>query len=282
MTREHAYLGLAIGGAAAPWLGFARFFSTHGWSGDFVGALFSSGASAGFTIDLLISSLVFWIFLFERSGAGRLDHPWIFVALNLVIGLSCALPLALWRMERLKRAESQAGSTVRHSAAALLLALSILLLAAMPVAADPSTGDPSQVVDLFFDAYRSRNVDGMVNLYSPDAVFTDVGQRHRFEGRDQLRTFLRGLVALHHSMDVEIKRQLVSGDQVVVEYLYTGTLSGEALHQRTGNESCSDTQYAIPVTSWFDVRDGKIVRQTDFIDLATLAEVRARASGAKR
>jgi hypothetical protein len=55
-------------GAVAPWIGFARFFASHGLAGDFVGALFANGASAGFTVDLLISSLVFWIFLFESAA----------------------------------------------------------------------------------------------------------------------------------------------------------------------------------------------------------------------
>ncbi|HVS29819.1 MAG TPA: DUF2834 domain-containing protein [Thermoanaerobaculia bacterium] len=105
MKRERAYLTLAILGAVAPWAGFARFFAAHGITGDFVGALFSNGASAGFTIDLLISSLVFWIFLFERAARERLDRPWIYILVNVVIGLSCALPLALWRVERLRRGD---------------------------------------------------------------------------------------------------------------------------------------------------------------------------------
>lgn len=100
MPRSTLYLILAIVGAAAPWLFFARFFATAGPGADFVGALFVNGAAGGFTTDLLISSLVFWIFLYaeaRRSGVGR---PWIYVVVNLAIGLSCALPLFLWARER--------------------------------------------------------------------------------------------------------------------------------------------------------------------------------------
>jgi steroid delta-isomerase-like uncharacterized protein len=136
------------------------------------------------------------------------------------------------------------------------------------------------VIDRFFDAYRSADLDRMLAMYDPEAVFIDVAQRHRYEGTDELAVFLRNLIGIHLSMDVDVKRRVVSGDQVVVEYAYTGSLSGEALQAATGKDSCHDTEYAIPVTSWFEIRDGRIASQTDFIDLATLAEVRLRASGA--
>jgi hypothetical protein len=103
MKREHAYLTCAILGAVAPWVGFARFFAGNGMGGDFIGALFANGASSGFTIDLVISSVVFWIFLFSPSVRSRVNHVWMFVIVNLAIGLSCALPLALWRVERANR-----------------------------------------------------------------------------------------------------------------------------------------------------------------------------------
>ncbi len=286
MKREHAYLILAVAGAIAPWLGFARFFGENGMSGDFIGALFANGASAGFTIDVLISSLVFWVFLFDRTVRERLDHPWTLIMINLAIGLSCALPLALWRIERRKRLHSQGAtlttgskSVPATSSVALLLAAVLTILIAAPVRGQTENPAPGAVVDRFFDAYRSRDVDGMLALYAPDAVFLDVAQRHRFEGREKLAVFLRRLMDLHISTDVGIRRRLASGGLVVVEYAYTGMLSGEALHAQTGKQSCRDTEYSVPVTSWFEVKNGQIVRQTDFIDLATLAEVRQRASG---
>lgn len=55
----------------------------------FIAALFVNGAAGGFTADLLISSFAFWVFLFAQK-APRIP---IYIALNLTIGLSCALPL---------------------------------------------------------------------------------------------------------------------------------------------------------------------------------------------
>ncbi len=104
MSRSSIYLLLAMAGAVLPWFFFAEFFAAEGASGNFVGALFANGAAGGFTADLLISSLVFWIFLFPTARRAGVGHPWVFVVINLLIGLSCALPLFLWRLERGSRA----------------------------------------------------------------------------------------------------------------------------------------------------------------------------------
>ena len=100
MNIRLLYLVLAVIGTVAPWAGLAAFFAKEGIGGDFIGALFVNGAASGFAIDLVISSIVFWIFLFDRARAGKISRPWVYVILNLAIGLSCALPLSLWAIER--------------------------------------------------------------------------------------------------------------------------------------------------------------------------------------
>ncbi len=99
MSRRSIYLILAILGAVAPWFFFLHFFGAHGHFAGFIPALFVNGAAAGFTTDLLISSAVFWIFLFGDAPDSKVARPWLYVVLNLAIGLSCALPLYLWARE---------------------------------------------------------------------------------------------------------------------------------------------------------------------------------------
>ena len=95
---KNLYLVLAIVGAVVPYLFFFQFFGQAGIDlPAFLGALFANGAAGGFTADLLITSLVFWIYIFNRKGG---PAPWLFVALNLTIGLSCALPAYLYASMR--------------------------------------------------------------------------------------------------------------------------------------------------------------------------------------
>jgi hypothetical protein len=100
MSRAQLFLRLAIFGAVAPYVFFLRFFATEGRAGDFVGALYANGAAGGFATDLLISSVVFWFWLFAEARRVGVARPWLYVVVNLTIGLSCALPLFLWARER--------------------------------------------------------------------------------------------------------------------------------------------------------------------------------------
>ena len=138
---------------------------------------------------------------------------------------------------------------------------------------------PGQVVDRFLEAYRAGSVEKMLQIYANDAVFDDVAQRHHFVGSEQLQVFLSQLVAVHSKIGLREKRRVVMGNTVVVEYEYTGVLSGAALRQATGQETCQDTDYVLPATSWYEVKKGRIQRQRDFIDLATLEEIRKQAHG---
>lgn len=96
---KNLYLVLAIIGAIVPYLFFLQFFAEDGFDlVGFIQALFVNGAAGGFTADLLISSFVFWLFMFSRQQSG--PKPWVFIVLNLTIGLSCALPAYLWANEK--------------------------------------------------------------------------------------------------------------------------------------------------------------------------------------
>lgn len=96
---KNIYLAMAIAGAIVPYIFFIQFFAAQGLDlPAFIAALFANGAAGGFTADLLISSFVFWLFMFGRQASG--PRPWLFIALNLTIGLSCALPAYLWASAR--------------------------------------------------------------------------------------------------------------------------------------------------------------------------------------
>jgi hypothetical protein len=87
------FLILAIIGAIVPYAFFLQFFSSEGVQlTGFISALFANGAAGGFSADLLISSFVFWLAMFYRRGQKGGPSPALFIALNLLIGLSCALP----------------------------------------------------------------------------------------------------------------------------------------------------------------------------------------------
>lgn len=95
---KNVYLFLSLAGAVVPYGFFMEFFGEFGIDLPvFVSALFANGAVGGFTADLLISSLVFWIFMVGQKDG---PAPWLFILLNLAVGLSCALPAYLYATSR--------------------------------------------------------------------------------------------------------------------------------------------------------------------------------------
>ncbi|GJM13256.1 MAG: hypothetical protein DHS20C12_16590 [Pseudohongiella sp.] len=107
MKLKATYLLLAIIGAAVPLVFFAFFIADQGLSLiAFTSALFVNGAAGGFTADLLISSFVFWIYMFANQKQG--PKPWLFIIMNLCIGLSLALPAYFWAKTRDTNEHSEA------------------------------------------------------------------------------------------------------------------------------------------------------------------------------
>ena len=98
---KNAYLAAAIIGAIVPGFFFFGFIRDNGMDlPAFMSALFVNGAAGGFSADLLISSCVFWVFIFQQQKRASAPSPFIFIALNLCIGLSCALPAYLYTREK--------------------------------------------------------------------------------------------------------------------------------------------------------------------------------------
>lgn len=94
------YLVLALIGAIVPYLFFFQFIQSQGLNITlFINSLFVNGAAGGFSADLLLSSFIFWLFMFQQLKKGNHPKPYLFIILNLTIGLSCALPAYLYAQE---------------------------------------------------------------------------------------------------------------------------------------------------------------------------------------
>ena len=98
---KQLYLLLAIIGAFAPDFFFFQFIQAEGWNiKAFISALFVNGAAGSFTVDLLYSSLIFWIFMLHQFKESKGPKPYLFIVLNLTLGLCCAMPAYLYAREK--------------------------------------------------------------------------------------------------------------------------------------------------------------------------------------
>jgi hypothetical protein len=94
---KQLYLLLALIGLILPYYFFGSFLVAHGLDIRLlVQQLFANDISTFFAVDVIISSLVFWIFLYQEASRYQMKHWWLYILVNLVVGVSCALPLFLY------------------------------------------------------------------------------------------------------------------------------------------------------------------------------------------
>ena len=95
------YLIAAILGTVLPLCFFVPFLMTHSFDmSSFFQQLFQNQVSSGFGIDVFISSIVLWLFVFSEGRRRRMKNLWSYVRCNLLFGVSSALPLFLYFRER--------------------------------------------------------------------------------------------------------------------------------------------------------------------------------------
>ena len=103
------YLVAAILGTALPLSQLVPFLTANGFDLPLLfRQLFQTYASGFFALDVIVSSVVLWIFVYTEGRRLRMRHLWLYVLCNLAIGVSSALPLFLFFRERKLNAESDA------------------------------------------------------------------------------------------------------------------------------------------------------------------------------
>ena len=103
------YLAAAILGAALPLSQLFPFLAAHGLDMPlFFRQLFQNHVSGFFGLDVIVSSVVFWLFAFSEGRRRGMKNLWLYVVCNLAVGVSLALPLFLFFRERGLKAESRA------------------------------------------------------------------------------------------------------------------------------------------------------------------------------
>jgi hypothetical protein len=103
------YLVAAILGTILPLSQLIPFLATNGFDLPLLfRQLFQTHASGFFALDVIVSSVVLWIFVYTEGRRLRMRHLWLYVLCNLAIGVSSALPLFLFFRERKLHAETDA------------------------------------------------------------------------------------------------------------------------------------------------------------------------------
>ena len=94
------YLIAAVLGTVLPVSQLIPFLQTHGLDLKlFFGFLFANHVSGFFGMDVIVSSVVLWLFVFSEGRRLGMKRLWLYVLCNVAVGVSLALPLFLFFRE---------------------------------------------------------------------------------------------------------------------------------------------------------------------------------------
>ena len=100
MAPKRLYLLLCIAGTLLPYWEFLPFLGQHGLDlRVFVDQLFANPVSGFFGMDVIVSSVVLWVFVFTEGRRLGMKNLWAPIAGNLAVGVSLGLPLFLYMRE---------------------------------------------------------------------------------------------------------------------------------------------------------------------------------------
>ena len=104
MRVKQLYLALCVAGTVLPCWQFLPFLRDHGLDLPlFFQQLFATPVSGFFGMDVIVSSVVLWVFVLGEGRRAGVRYLWAPIAANLVVGVSLGLPLFLYLREHTVR-----------------------------------------------------------------------------------------------------------------------------------------------------------------------------------
>lgn len=111
-TKQILYLILCLAGTILPYSQLLPFVLEHGLDPRLISQqLFANKVSGFFGLDVIVSSVTLWVFVYSEGTRLKMRHLWIYIAANLVVGVSLGLPLFL--LARQSRLDKSGMATTR-------------------------------------------------------------------------------------------------------------------------------------------------------------------------
>ncbi|MEE7548472.1 SnoaL-like domain-containing protein [Xanthomonas sp. Kuri4-1] len=121
----------------------------------------------------------------------------------------------------------------------------------------------TELVQAYYDAFNRGDWDTMLAHLSED-VAHDLNQGARETGQAAFAAFLRRMSASYREQlhDIVLTAS-EAGDRVGAEYV----VHGEYHHTDAGLPEATGQTYVLPGGAFFDIRDGRIARVTNYYNL---------------
>jgi len=144
---------------------------------------------------------------------------------------------------------------------AILLAMLVLPAIAVPPEGKPASDRDAAIAEQWIAAWNSHSPDKMIPLFTADIFYEDVAFGEVSHGSAELRKFVASEFEGVPDLELKLLRANVHGGHGTIEWTFSGTDKDVF---KTGKK------FSVRGVSVIDVRDGKISRNLDFYDAATI------------
>lgn len=120
-----------------------------------------------------------------------------------------------------------------------------------------------QLIREYYDAFNAGDMDRFLNLLTDDVIH-DINQGEREIGREAFAAFMARMNRCYRERLVDMV-VLASGDgrRAAAEFV----VLGEYLSTDEGLPEAAGQTYRLPAGAFFEVRDGKVARITNYYNL---------------
>lgn len=116
-----------------------------------------------------------------------------------------------------------------------------------------------------FAAYEPYDEEKVLSLHTDDYVYEDVARGVVVRGKAQFAAFLREFFSAFPDYKGQLTSSFVSGDRACVEYVMTGTHTGDL-----PGLPATGKRISLRMAEIWELRDGKIAKASSYYDAATM------------
>jgi steroid delta-isomerase-like uncharacterized protein len=121
--------------------------------------------------------------------------------------------------------------------------------------------DVERMLRHYAAAWSSGDVEKVASFLTDDCVMENLGGGTVYRGKEGVKGFARDTFATIPDYKVEIKSLFLAGDWVSVEWIQSGTYTGEV-----GGKEVADKKFSGRGASIIELREGKIRREALYWD----------------
>lgn len=119
------------------------------------------------------------------------------------------------------------------------------------------------LVEQYYAAFNAGDMDRFLDLLTEDVVH-DINQGGREVGKAAFRQFMEGMNSSYQEQLVDFAIMTnADGTRAAAEFVVLGTY----LKSDSGLPQARGQQYRLPVGAFFELRDGKVARITNYYNL---------------